>query len=49
MQAVLARYPHIGRVLPAVGYDAEQLEALRETIDRAEADAVVSATPTSPR
>jgi len=45
VQAIFARYPHIGPVLPAVGYDAGQLEALRETIDRAEADVVVSATP----
>jgi predicted GTPase len=42
---VFARYPHIGPVLPAVGYDREQLEALRETIDRAGADVVVAATP----
>ena len=32
-------------MLPAVGYDAEQLGALRETIDRAAADVVVAATP----
>jgi predicted GTPase len=38
-------YPHIGPVLPAVGYGDAQLEALRETIARAEADLVVSATP----
>jgi len=31
IQALYARYPHIGRVLPAVGYDATQLEALRQT------------------
>ena len=43
--AVYAAYPHIGRVLPAVGYDATQLEALRATIARADADVVVSATP----
>jgi len=43
--SVFGRYPHIGRVLPAVGYDAAQLAALRETIDRADADVVVSATP----
>jgi predicted GTPase len=42
---VLARYPHIGPVLPAVGYSARQLDALRETIDRAPVDVVVSATP----
>ena len=45
IRALFARYPHIGPVLPAVGYDREQLEALRETIDRAGADVVVAATP----
>lgn len=42
---VFARYPHIGPVLPAVGYDGAQLDALRETIDRAGVDVVVAATP----
>jgi predicted GTPase len=42
---LFATYPHIGPVLPAVGYDAAQLEALRSTINRAGADVVVSATP----
>ncbi|HET8533694.1 MAG TPA: GTPase, partial [Methylomirabilota bacterium] len=45
VREIFARYPHIGRVLPAVGYDAEQLRGLRETIDRATADVVVAATP----
>jgi predicted GTPase len=45
VRALFAQHPHIGRVLPAVGYDREQLEALRETINRAEADVVVAATP----
>jgi predicted GTPase len=39
------RYPHIGRVLPAVGYDDAQLSALGETIRRAACDVVVSASP----
>jgi predicted GTPase len=43
--AVYAAYPHIGPVLPAVGYGAEQLEALRETIARAAPEVVVAATP----
>ncbi|MDH3582211.1 MAG: cyclic 2,3-diphosphoglycerate synthase [Hyphomicrobiales bacterium] len=38
-------YPHIGSVLPAVGYGAAELESLRETIDAAAPDIVVSATP----
>ena len=38
-------YPHIGKVLPAVGYGAAQLAALKATIDNSAADVVVSATP----
>lgn len=45
IREVYRRYPHIGAVLPAAGYDAAQLAALAETIDRAPVDAVVSATP----
>lgn len=43
--ALYAQYPHIGPVLPAVGYSPEQLEALRLTLDGMAADAIVSATP----
>lgn len=39
------RYPHIGAILPAMGYSAAQLHALEETLNRAEADVIVSATP----
>jgi predicted GTPase len=39
------QYPHIGSVLPAVGYHAAQLKALRETINSADVDVIVSATP----
>jgi predicted GTPase len=42
---IFERYPHIGRVLPAVGYSGAQLEALRESINGARADVVVAATP----
>jgi predicted GTPase len=45
IQEVFSQYPHIGRVLPAVGYNAAQLEALRATIDRVDADVLVAATP----
>lgn len=43
--AVYAQYPHMGPVLPAVGYHSEQLQALRETLNAANVDIVVSATP----
>ena len=42
---VYRRYPHIGKVLPAVGYHPRQLLALQKTINAADADVVVSATP----
>jgi predicted GTPase len=43
--ALYDRYPHIGNILPAMGYSAEQLEALRHTINATPADVVVAATP----
>jgi predicted GTPase len=43
--AVYQRYPHIGSVLPAMGYFPTQLEALQQTINNADADVVVAATP----
>lgn len=43
--AVYAQYPHIGPVLPALGYTPAQLEALRQTINSARVEVVVSATP----
>jgi predicted GTPase len=43
--AVYAQYPHIGPVLPAVGYNPAQLRALRDTINSADAEVVIAATP----
>lgn len=42
---VFDAYPHIGPVLPAVGYTDEQLEGLRQTIEQSAADVVLIATP----
>ncbi len=42
---VYRRYPHIGPVLPAVGYNDAELAALAETINASVAEIVVSATP----
>ncbi|HLG09109.1 MAG TPA: cyclic 2,3-diphosphoglycerate synthase [Gaiellaceae bacterium] len=42
---VFSAYPHIGRVLPAMGYSDEMLRELEATIDAAEADVVVAGTP----
>jgi predicted GTPase len=38
-------YPHIGKVLPAIGYGTAQLAALKATIDDSTANVIVSATP----
>ena len=43
--ATLRQYPHIGPVLPAMGYSAEQLGELEATIDAVECDVVVAGTP----
>lgn len=39
------KYPHLGPVLPAVGYYSDQLKELEETIEAAAPEVVVSATP----
>ena len=38
-------YPHMGAILPALGYFPEQLEALEKTINGADCDTVVIGTP----
>ncbi len=39
------RYPHIGSVLPAMGYGKVQMTELEQTIDNAQAELVLVATP----
>jgi predicted GTPase len=38
-------YPHIGAVLPAMGYGADQMRELEDTIAHVPCDTVVIATP----
>lgn len=45
LREVFREHPHIGPVLPAIGYTAAQLEDLAETIRRVDAEVVVAATP----
>ncbi len=45
IQRVYEHYPHIGAVLPAMGYGEEQRAELAETVKRADADTVVIGTP----
>ncbi|MEM3744443.1 MAG: cyclic 2,3-diphosphoglycerate synthase, partial [Candidatus Micrarchaeaceae archaeon] len=40
------KYPQLDRILPALGYSKKQIKELEETINKAECDSVVSATPT---
>jgi predicted GTPase len=46
LREVYQNFPHIDRVLPAMGYSEEQIKDLEETIQRSVCDAVVIATPT---
>jgi len=39
------KYPEIGKLLPAMGYSGKQLTDLQKTIDKAECDSVIIATP----
>lgn len=45
LAGVYRDYPHIGPVLPALGYRPEQVEELRRTIEATPCDLVLSATP----
>lgn len=38
-------YPHMGSVIPSMGYTSEHLKDLEETINKTEADEVVLGTP----
>jgi predicted GTPase len=45
IQETFARYPHVTDLLPAMGYGRKQMEELRETIARSDADLVLIGTP----
>jgi predicted GTPase len=45
LRDVFARYGHIGRVLPAVGYSPEQVRELEDAVNRADCESVIIATP----
>jgi predicted GTPase len=42
---VFAEFPHIGQVLPAMGYSGRELTDLRATIEAAAVDVAVAGTP----
>ena len=45
LQEVFTQYPHIGRVLPAMGYSQEQIRDLEATINNCGCDLVLFSTP----
>ena len=45
LKETFVKYPHIGPVLPAMGYNKEQIQDLEFTLDQADCDLVVFATP----
>jgi predicted GTPase len=49
LKEVYEKFPHIGCVLPAMGYSEDQVRDLEETIRHSDCDVVVIATPTDLR
>lgn len=45
MKETFDKYPDIGKLLPAMGYSPQQVSDLEETINAADCDVVISATP----
>jgi len=39
------KYPHIGTLLPAMGYGGKQIQDLETTINKVECDSVIIGTP----
>jgi len=45
LRRTFKKYPHIGKILPAMGYGQGQIDDLAQTIDRTRADSVIIGTP----
>ncbi len=45
IKETLKKYPHLGNLLPAMGYTDQQIKELEETINAVDCDVVVSGTP----
>ena len=45
IEGVFTKYPHMGALLPAMGYSAEQRKDLEDTINQSDAEVVLIATP----
>lgn len=45
IKEVYRKYPHIGNLLPAMGYSEKQMEEMKKTIERTPCDLVIIGTP----
>jgi predicted GTPase len=45
IKRIFEKYPHLGKVLPAMGYGEKQIKELEQTIDSIDCDAFVFGTP----
>jgi len=45
IRTVFQDFPHIGAVLPAMGYNNDQMKELEDTINASDCDAVIAGTP----
>jgi predicted GTPase len=45
IKEIFVKYPHLGTVLPAMGYSKKQMEELQDTINSVECDSVLIGTP----
>ncbi len=45
IKRLFTKYPHLGKVLPAMGYSEKQLKELQKTINSVKCDAVIIGTP----
>ena len=45
IKEIYGQYPHLGKVLPAVGYSEKQMAELKDTIDATPCDVIIVGTP----
>jgi len=45
IKATYEKYPHLGKVLPAMGYGEKQVQELKDTIQRIDFDTLLIGTP----
>lgn len=45
LKAIFKKYPHIGNLLPAMGYGTKQVKELQDTINKCPAEVIISGTP----